>query len=214
MTQQGGLKLPPVTGIGASDEKSIRTRWMKADEVEKYLSMSLGMTPPKEPDYACPELNVADLTTPDSAAYTEVYAKRTAWFGFLSERKAEHDAMVIEIKAEMEDIETNTRDSMRRNNQRKTRTGEAKNPSGQEMEDAVNLDPRYVELKQKLIFHMEVLVRLNARVERLDRELRLTSRQVEIRRLDYETSNRASSIAGRGGVPTGMRHPTQGSRGY
>jgi hypothetical protein len=206
--QHGGLRIGAVAGVGASEETKIHNRWTCTDEVTNYLTMELGMALAKEPNYACPELTVEDLTTPDSQAYTEIYAKRTAWFGFLSERKAEHDAVVIEIEAEMEDIETNIRDSIRKNNKRTNRSGETKNVPASEMEDAINLSPRYVELKQKLVFHREVLVRLNARVEKLDRELRLTSRQVEIRRLDFDTSQRQANLGGRsGGPPRGMGYP-------
>lgn len=206
----GGLKLPPLAGVGASEESNIHRRWDMADDVTKYLEMELGMAPPREPDYACPELRVEDLTNPDSKAYTEFYAKLTAWYGYLSEKKAEHDAVVIEIVAEMEDIETTVRDIMRKNNSRKTRSGETKNPTGKEMEDAVNRHPRYLELKQEHVRRQEILARLNARIDRLDRELRLTSRQVEIKRLDFETTNRGSRIGGQGGMPApGFRHPSR-----
>lgn len=199
----GGLQLPSVPGIGASEEEEIHQRWSQADNVQTYLEMQLGMVPTKEPEFVCPELDVTDLTTPDSEAYTRVYAQRTAWFGFLAERKAEHDAIVLEVEAEMEDIATRVRTAMRKNSTRKTRSGEAKQPPLAEMEDAINSNVRYVELKQKLTYHKQVLTRLNARIERLDRELRLTSRQVELRKIDYDTTNRGSNLSHR----PGMRYP-------
>lgn len=209
----GGLKLDaPVTGVGESEAQEIHRQWETYPSVQKYLEEQLALVSPSEPEFACPPLRVEDLTTPDSKAYTESYAQRVAWFGFFSEKKAEHDAIVLEIEAEMAVIETRIRTGMRKNNARKTRSGEAKAPPAGEMEDAINSDSRYLELKQKLVIHRQVLKRLNARVETLDREIRLTSRQVEIRRQDFDNAGRGGQGV-RAPYAPGMRAPGGYGRG-
>jgi hypothetical protein len=200
----GGLKLGGmVSGVGESEAEQIHQEWASYPAVEKYLETHLALVKPSEPEFACPVLRAEDLTTNDNKAYTEIYAQRVAWFGFLSERKAEHDAIVLEIEAEMTFIETRIRNQQRKNSKKVTRSGETKAPPVQEMEDVINSDTRHIELQQKLVFHRQVLKRLNARVESLDREIRLTSRQVEIRRQDFDN-------AGRGGGT--VRQPSQGMR--
>ncbi len=202
----GGLNLgsTPITGVGESEAQEIHQQWESYPHVKRYLEEQLALIPPREPEFACPPLRVEDLTTTDSKAYTETYTQRVAWFGLLSERKAEHDAIVLEIDAEMSAIETRLRTNMRKNNSRKTRGGESKAPPAQEMEDVINSDPRYIELKQKQVYHCQILKLLNARVETLDREIRLTSRQVELRRQDFEFTSRNPSVRGQPPAP-GMR---------
>lgn len=202
----GGLRLPSVTtGVGVTTEEEIHQRWQKYDTVLEYISTVLGIQPPQEPDYALPELRVEDLTTPDSTTYTETYTKINAWFGYLSEVKARHDAKVLEIEVEMEDLEATTRERMRQLNTRKTAKGEPKPPSAQEMSDTIAMDSRYRELKQQKLFQQQVLKLLNARVEKVDRELRLISRQVEIRKQDFEQNNRQGSMGSSG--RSGYRRP-------
>lgn len=200
----GGLRIGgQIASVGASEAQQIHEQWTTYPGVKDYLETHLALTVPNEPDFACPPLRVEDLTTPDNKAYTEAYAQRVAWFGFFSERKAEHDAIVLELEAEMGIIETRIRNNMRKGSLKKTRTGETKAPPAQEMDDAINLDTRYLELKHKLLVQKQVLKRLNARVETLDREIRLTSRQVEIRRQDIDAQGRSPTA--RGLPPPGMR---------
>lgn len=202
----GGLRLQSVVaGVGESEAQEIHREWSSYPLVLQYLTEQLALVQPAEPEFACPTLKVEDLTTTDNKAYTETYVQRVAWFGFYSERKAEHDAIVLEVEAEMNIIETRIRNQLRKTSKKVTRSGESKAPPAQEMEDLINSDGRYLELKQKLVFHRQILKRLNARVETLDREIRLTSRQVEIRRQDLDNS-RGGSGSVRAPGP-GMRAP-------
>lgn len=208
----GGLRLQSaVEGVGESEAAAIHREWSSYPLVQQYLEEQLALVVPSEPEFACPPLRAEDLTTTDNKAYTETYAQRVAWFGFYSERKAEHDAIVLELEAEMSVIETRIRNQLRRTSKKVTASGDTKAPPAQAMEDAINSDGRYLELKQKLVFHKQILKRLNARVETLDREIRLTSRQVEIRRQDFD-NNRGGNGSVRG-VGPGMRPPGSGRFG-
>lgn len=204
----GGLRVSEqIADVGESEAEEIHEQWTMYPLVKRYLEEQLAMAMPAEPEFACPPLKVEDLTTPDGKQYTETYTQRVAWFGFFSERKAEHDAIVLELEAEMSIIETRIRTNMRKGSLKKTRSGETKAPPAQEMEDAINRDTRYLELRQKLVFHKQILKRLNARVETLDREIRLTSRQVEIRRQEFDNSGRSPGVR-QGPPPPGMRWPS------
>lgn len=186
--QHGGLNIGGVvTGVSESEATEIEREWESFPSVMKYLEEVLALMPASEPQFACPPLRVEDLTTPDSKVYTETYAQRVAWFGFYSEHKAKHDAIVLELEAKMGVIETRIRRSMRQHNQRKTRSGDSKPPPENEMQEAIDSDPHYLELKKKLVTNKQVLKLLNARCENLDREIKLTSRQVEIRRQDFDS---------------------------
>lgn len=206
----GGLRIEgTIAGIGASEAATINTEWNSYTDAIRYLEDQLGMAPLKEPEFPYPSLRVEDLTTTDNKAYTEAYMHRVAWFGFLSEQKAKHDAVRLELEAKMSMIETRIRQEMRKHSRKVTRAGETKAPPAQEMEDAINSDHHYIELKKKLVLHEQVLKLLNSRVETADREIRLTSRQVEIRRQDFDNASRGNASIRQ----PGMRQPGSYGRG-
>lgn len=204
-TAHGGLNLGGViTGVGESTAKKIEQEWESFPGVMKYLETHLALVPQAEPEFSCPILKLEDLTTTDSKAYTEAYMQRVAWYGFYTEHKAKHDAIVLEIEAKMSVIETRIRRDMRKNSKRVTKDGSSKAPPENEMQEAVDSDPHYLDLKKKLVTHKQTLKLLNARVENLDREIKLTSRQVEIRRQEIDNSRSPGTV--RGNIPPpGMR---------
>ncbi len=206
----GGLRLETIPiGVGASKEEEIHNRWVLYPTVVHDLMVKVGLHDPVEPQFDCPELTAGDLTTPDSREYTERYAQINSWFGYLSEVTARYTAQLREVEAEMEDIESNIRDRMRKQSTRTTGRGVPKPPGTEEMKDAVNLDPRYLELKTKQLYLQQARGLLQARVDRIERDLKLISRQVEIRRQEFDQNNRGSAIAGRGGLPRpGTRYPS------
>lgn len=201
----GGLRLESaVAGVGESEAEAIHREWTSYPAVQEYLQTHLALTTPMEPEFACPPLRVEDLTTTDNKAYTETYAQKVAWYSFYSERKAEHDAIVLELEAETKYIETRIRTQLRKNSKKVTRAGDTKAPPAQEMEDVINSDTRHIELEQKLVFHRQVLKRINARVIALELEIKLTSRQVEIRRQEFDNAGRGGTVRQPG---PGMRPP-------
>lgn len=205
----GGLRLPSgMDDVGATAEANIHKRWDYSTEVKAYLEDELGIPPPREPSFACPTLLAEDLTNPDSKTYTERYSEFLAWYNFLSETLARHVAVSLEHKAEMEDLSATLRESFRKNSKKTTRSGEAKAPPAAEMEDRIHTHPRYVELRQKNLKTSEVIEMLGRKVESLKSSLALLSRQVEIRRQNFDSGNRGSNIQGRGGMPNpGVRSP-------
>lgn len=208
----GGLRLPAgMDDVGVTAEANIHKRWAYKDEVVEYVENELGIPPPKEPNYACPTLTASDLTNPDSKSYTERYSEFMAWYAYLSEILARHVAVSLEHRAEMDDISATLRESYRKNSSKKTRTGETKAPPAAEMEDKIQVHPRYVELKQASLRTSEIIEILGRKVENLKQSLALLSRQVEIRRQNFDGGNRGSNIQGRGGIPnSGMRNPSGG----
>ena len=205
-TAHGGLNLGGVvTGVGESAAKKIEQEWDSFPGVMQYLETQLALVPAAEPEFACPILKVEDLTTTDGKAYTEVYMQKVAWYGFYTEHKAKHDAIVLEIEAKMGVIETRIRRDMRKNHKVTTGKGEAKAPPENLMQESVDSDPHYLDLKKKLVTHKQTLKLLNARVENLDREIKLMSRQVEIRRQELDNHRSPGAVRGNGPPPPGMR---------
>jgi hypothetical protein len=206
----GGLYVPPdMDSVGEQAEKDIHRRWEYSQEVSEYLENELGVTPPVEPNFACPTLSSDDLTNPDSTAYTTRYAEFMAWYTYLTEVLSRHESKLLEFEYEMEDIASTVRESLRKNSTRKTKDGETKAPSAGEMEDRIQTNLRFIELKQRKLRTTEIVKRLSAKTEGLYRQIQLLSRQVEIRRQNFDGGNRSSNVQGRGGLPYGMRTPRQ-----
>lgn len=212
----GGLRLPAgMDDVGATAEANIHKRWEFFDESKEYMENELGIPPPREPNFACPTLTAEDLTEPDAKRYTERYNEFLAWYNYLSEILARHESVALEHKAEMDDLSATLRESYRKNSKKVTRSGEAKPPPIAEMEDRIQVHPRYVELKQKNLKTSEIIGMLGRKVETLKSSLALLSRQVEIRRQNFEGNNRGSNIQGRGGLPgPGVRTPFAHRGGY
>lgn len=200
-----------IDGVGATDEEEIHGFWTVSSAVTDYLEMQLGCPPPKEPDYSYPELKLGDLTTTNSAKYTEAFAKRTAWLGYLWTVLSDHEAKLLELDTEMQDIERRIRSNLRKTSTKVTRTGEQKAPPAHEMDDIIGKNPRHRELKKEALFHRELIKRLSARVNALLEAQKLTSRQVEIRRQEIDLTGRSSRINGAGGIPVsgGQRFPVK-----
>ena len=208
----GGLRVPSgMDDVGETEGGIIHQRWDHFDGVIKYIEDDLGIPPPKEPNFPCPTLTAEDLTEPDGKRYTERYNEFLAWYNYLSEVLARHSAKKLEHKAEMDDIEARLRESFRKNTSKTTRSGDKKPPSSAEMEDKIQTHPRYVELKQANLETSETIEILDGKVESLKQSLALLSRQVEIRRQNFDSGNRGSSIQGNRGLPAaGMRTPSSG----
>ena len=207
-TPHGGLYIPPgMDSVGERDETAIHQRWEYAGEITNYLENDLGIPPTTEPSFPCPTLSADDLTTPDSTAYTTRYAEFMAWYTFLTEILASHESSLLEVNYEMDDIASHLRESLRKNSNKTTKGGETKPPGAAEMEDRIQTNPRYVILKQKKLRLTELTKRLGAKSESLYRQIQLLSRQVEIRRQNFDGGNRGGNVQGRGGVPYGMRTP-------
>jgi coenzyme F420-reducing hydrogenase alpha subunit len=200
-----------MANVGITDEGRIHKRWEYYNETIMYTSNELGIPPPKEPDFPCPLLTADDLNNPDSKTYTERFNEFNAWYVYLSEVLARHEAKALEFVAEMTDIEATLRESYRKNSQKKTRAGEAKAPGAAEMEDRILTHARHVELRQLQLQKAEIIKIVGSKVKSIERSLALLSRQVEIRRQSYDGTNRGTSIQGRSGMP--VRSPQNSSFG-
>lgn len=207
----GGLRLPStIAGVGESKQKDIHGKWSTYEDAKNALETEYGMVPPQEPDWAPPVLSLKDLTESTGKDYTEKYLQLTSWFGYLAEVKSRVSAQILELDNEMKQVEATMRENMRNNSTKTTRSGETKSPPAQEMEDKIRLDPRYMELGVKKQALEQMASMLTSRINKHEYEIKLMSRQVEIKRTEFDQSNREGSISGNKGVP--LRTPGESRR--
>lgn len=198
MNEGKNLRLPRTMPIGPGQAaaQTVSQKWDTADDVEAELHMK-GFKAREKPVADCPELTEEMLTTTDSKSYTETYALLLAWFGYSSELYARVQADVLQFK--------NMRDILAAEGRKVAREIHegTKKPTKEELEDRLLLNPEYQDVMLKMQRYQQAELLFKAKVESIERSLRVISRQVEIRRLDMEQTKTGANMPGRGFQPGG-----------
>lgn len=213
MANQGSLRLPTtVVGLGAVGEAEIHSEWNTFDSVKHELEDNLGFRTPTEPPFEAPTLSVDDLTELHGKDYTEKYLQFMAWMNFSNQVVAYHAAKIIQFENETKHIEASMREGMRNGSSATKASGERKAPPLAEMADKIRLHPRVKDLGQSVQYHEQFLLIARANAFEYENSVKLLSRQIEIKKLEFESSNREGNM-GRmrtpvtGGQPAVVRHP-------
>lgn len=202
-----GLRLDnTVIGLGEQQEREISERW-KFEAITDYVYKTLGLPMPTEPVNPYPDLTIDDLTTTDGKRYTTKFLHQIEWAGWTGRKTGEVEAKLILVKAEMEEIARGIRINMRKHCTRKNAKGQPKPPTAQEMEDEIGSDLRHKELFREHAFLTALLKMLNSEEKAQEAKTGLISRQVEIRRQEFDNTNRGGSIQGKRGIPNSDREP-------
>jgi hypothetical protein len=200
----GGLNLQnsnlPI-GVGEEAAKSIQQRWDTVKDSDQVIA-GMGLVDHKLPEFICPELTAASLTTLDSFAYTETYAHLLSWFNYASEGLAYIQARVLQY-TNMQAILT----AQTRKQQRALTAAGGKKMNEEEMSDQLFTNPQYQEILLELQKAKQHKLLLDAKVDAIERSLRVISRQIEIRKLDVEQSRTGSAMPGRN-----LREPYTGGQ--
>lgn len=207
---EGGLRLPDtIAGVGETEQAAIHDAWSTYEKIKETIEMEFGMLPIEEPAWSPPTLTLDDLTEKVGKDYTEKYLQVTAWYGYLGEVKARLSAQLLEIDNEMNHIEASMREKMRERSTKTTKGGERKAPPLAEMADKIQLNGRYSDLSVKKQGLEQMIVILTARIVRHEYEIKLLSRQVEIKRTEFDHAQREGGINGPRGAP--LRTPSNNS---
>ena len=208
--RSSGLRLPVdlAIGPGAAVEQAISTKWDTIQEIEEQV-IARGFPDKTKPKDDCPELTGDLLTTPDSRHYTDMYVLLLAWFNYSNELLAQARARIIQYK--------NMRDILAAEGRRVVRKQLADDPDPkkkkltvQEFEDKMLLNPEYQHVLFELQKTEQMEITMTARVESIERSLRVISRQVEIRRLDLEQARNEHNMPGRGQERPALYGPFMG----
>lgn len=191
------MPLPKLKDVAGSDEDRTRakTKFSTIDEIEKKLArmgFSVQEEPPTEP---MPRVTAEHLTTTNSREYTTMYAHQLAWLNYAGPLLAKIRATLLEINAAMTQIETTIRKDIRA---RQADLSRSEKLTEQDIADRVWLDPDYQEMviqKQKNDQQRMILEKI---VEGMEQNMKVISRQVELRKIEL------------GGIPTETNLPARG----
>lgn len=193
---QGQTKVP--LGAGRSVEVAESERWDTFDSEMAALEQR-GIHALEEPNTAAPHVSPDALLTRDRAEFTRLATRLNAWYGYLADYLAYIAAELVGL--ENEDIVLSAR--LRRQLRVEDKaTGAQKGKKGrtaQEVADIITTDTRLVELRLRMQGLTQRKLVVAARLDGIERSLRIVSRQVEINRQELEGNRTAG--AGGGGAP-------------
>lgn len=188
------LRIPTVYGVGGAESQDIHNRWDTMPWVEEQLK-GLGVMPPETPSYVCPVIEPGTLSSVSNTEYTKTYESLLGWFGYLSEKLAYTKAMVLQCENEMEYIETTTKEEIYN---RLEGDSPRKKPSAEVINNRIQSNARYIELKHISQKWRQLRDCLGGRLNTVEANLKAVSRQIEIRKLDQAGNSINHNIPGRG----------------
>ncbi len=191
-----GLHLPEGSlGPSLSQQHQIQQVWDTIGEVEKELAQR-GLIPMNPPPFAYPGFITPDqLTQALNADYTTLYAQHLAWYNYTAQLLARVKAFLLGVANEMTDIETTIRKDLRDKNRELERE---KKYSIDDIKDAVQLNDRYRSLAIRQQQFEQNKIEIDSHLDCMDRNLKVISRQVEIRRVEQEADRTESAMPHRG----------------
>ena len=191
----GGLQVPDIIGISMPDLESIQNKFTTLPDVDRELK-SMGISGGNQPNFPLPELTAASLTTTNSDEYTLMYAQQLSWSNYLGPILADVSGGLVQAENQMTLIEAKITEVVKQQN--KVRSKEDR-VSADDIKIQVLNDPIYQEAMLEAQRLKQFKLKLEAMHEIAGRNLRLVSRQVEIRRQDIEAGLRTTT-ARTGGV--------------
>jgi len=202
---KGGLRLQSKAGMTDQEKEDLQASWNTIDTQERVLEKKYGF--PREldrPPFDRPTLTAEQLTATSNQDYTTLYAQHLAWFNYTSPLLAKTKARLIQKKNELLDIERTTRKRLREAN-RLLPKDERLNEK--DIEDEIWSDPRYKELIREEQRQTQTRIELESYLEIMENNLRVISRQVELRKIEMEGAHRENAMPFRGNSAVQNRFP-------
>ena len=189
-----GLRVPSAVGLGVAAHRAVEVEWDTLESAQAWLNgkgVSLAIKIPVMPE---PTVTHVLLTGTDSAAYTEMYVGLNHWWGFYAEVLASVKVDLLQYENMIQVLEAQTRNQLREENNAKAKT---ERMTAVEIADRVLLDPTIRPIRIEAQRAQQKATLIQAKLETVERNLKLVSRQVEIRRLDQEQSHTGANMPGR-----------------
>lgn len=188
----GGLRIPGPLGI--SQQQHVHDYWRTYDQAEQKLK-DAGLPVLEKPRFAYPgSVTPEQLTTKDNHAYSSLYAEHLGWYNYTAEIVSGIRAMLLQIKNEMEDLEVELRSRYKRQN--KDLPSKEKHTE-KDIDDLIHLDERHKKLAHAQQEYEQSRLLFEAKLDAMSRNLRVVSRQVEIRRGELDAERLGNGLPGR-----------------
>lgn len=188
----GGIPAAPRNiGLGESANVELRRQWDTLTDVETEL-LREGFTPMAKPLCGMPTVTEEMLTTPNSQAYTQMYAEQYSWFSYSSYLLALVTASLLQVRNRLDYVE-----SLQRRQLRDESKLSKEKVNAADLDMLIKQHPEYKELKIEEQRFTQRKGMLSTYVESLESGMRIISRQVEIRKIDFEGTRNEANMPGR-----------------
>lgn len=190
-SNQGGLVIREGIGISQSETGKVMSKFDTMPIVERDLS-DMGLKDKHKPTFDIPEITAEVLNTTDNRDYTRIYAEQLAWFNYLAPLYAEVRSRLLQAENQRELVEANIKKGLLDIGKEGVRG--PKKPTAEEIRIEVLNDPTYQEIMLETQYRTQQKYQLDAWVEIIERNLRVISRQVEIKKIEIGGHQSESGI--------------------
>ena len=191
----GGLNVTGDMGMGQSRQEEIHSAWATFDEMELQITRA-GIPPLEKPACTIPHITARLLNDADTREFTQIFSNFGEWYGYITNLHGRIKAKLVEIDNEMDDIVVHNRKAMLEA-WRAAGGKKSDKPTIQEMSDYNELYDHYRTLKHERQQGEQQRLMLDPRKEQLYRDMKIVSRQVEIRGQEIERNRMTGNMPGR-----------------
>jgi hypothetical protein len=191
----GGLQAPISIGISMTELEAILEKFNTQPAVEEDLK-KMGLQNPSQPQFGLEEITPELLTTTDDKEYTTMYSHQLSWFNYLTPILANVTSGLLQAENQMKLVDAAIRKRLKEQN--KLRSKEEKLKDGDIDLEVLN-DVIYQEAMLEAQRLKQYKLSLEAMTDIAGRNMKVISRQVEIRRITLDGQLMEGGIPNRGG---------------
>jgi hypothetical protein len=170
-----------------------------SNNIDRSLQ-ALGIPTLVRPDFPWPSMTPETLISMPNAEFAGFFTRVGAWSSYTRELQAETGAQLLELRHRMAQTIATVRKELR---------PQYRHRPTHELDDEVMTEVRVVEASEDERQMSQLQIRIDAICARLEADLRLISRVVELRRQDLDQQRSENGLPMRGFVP----RPISASRG-
>jgi hypothetical protein len=196
-------RLGKLGAVGPSEQQTteVNNQWETFNTVVTYLQ-ERGIRLPDKPNTEIPEITEEVLGTTDNREYTRIYAQQLAWANYLGPLLAWIRAELLQYENRLDLLAPTIKRELKEGNKLAAKEDRL---SQEEITDRVELNPGYLDVKIKAQELKQKRWMVESMLDNLERGMKVTSRQVEIRRQELEGTRTASSLPQRTPAATSFR---------
>lgn len=196
----GGISIPTAIGISTGELSGILQKFSTLKAVEEHL---LEMGFPRDgamPKYTIPAVTAELLNEVDSKEYSTAYAHQLGWFTSVAPIMATVKSAYLQAQNQLDIVEATIKKGLY-----ERRSHGANKMSEKEMEIHIITDPTYQDALLEVQQQKQHLNKIETYLEIIERNMRVLSRQIEMKRIDVEGHLRENN-AGRTGTSFQPKH--------
>lgn len=186
-----GLTVPTNISLSRTEVNALLERFATLSEVEKVLAERGFPTQSDRPVYSIPVITAEVLNDIDSRAYNEVYAQQLGWYNYITPLYADAKAALLQAQNQLDLVEASVTKRIMEVNKTKTKTEKL---TAAEVKVEVAVDPIYQDALLEVQHRKQHELKLGAFVDIVERNMRVVSRVIEMKKIEFDSNNRESNM--------------------